>query len=121
MAYRGQTPADIGEKNSLKIVCPTLGEIYSAQGQFKKAIQVYETLIEKYPEDTEKYTQKINELKKKLKGTSNKEAAKLVGELIAERARAVKVEKVVFDRNGYLYHGRVKAFADAARKAGLEF
>jgi large subunit ribosomal protein L18 len=62
-----------------------------------------------------------NELKKKLKGTSNKEAAKLVGELIAERARAVKVEKVVFDRNGYLYHGRVKALAEGARGKGLIF
>ncbi|MCD6116013.1 tetratricopeptide repeat protein [bacterium] len=62
--------ADNGEKSSLKIVSPTLGEIYSAQGQFKKAIQVYEILIEKYPEDTEKYTQKINELKKKLEESS---------------------------------------------------
>ena len=62
--------AENGKKSSLKIVSPTLGEIYSAQGQFKKAIQVYEILIEKYPEDTEKYTQKINELKKKLEESS---------------------------------------------------
>jgi large subunit ribosomal protein L18 len=47
--------------------------------------------------------------------------AKLVGRLIAERARAVGVTKVVFDRGGYRYHGRVQALADAAREGGLEF
>lgn len=51
----------------------------------------------------------------------NVEAAKLVGKLIAERALVKGVKKVVFDRGGYLYHGRVKALADAAREAGLEF
>jgi len=51
----------------------------------------------------------------------NVEAAKAVGKLIAERAQAKGVKKVVFDRGGYLYHGRVKALADAAREAGLEF
>ena len=47
--------------------------------------------------------------------------AKLVGTAIAEKAKAAGIEKVVFDRNGYLYHGRVKALADAAREAGLTF
>ncbi len=61
------------------------------------------------------------ELKEKLKGTSNKEAAKAVGELIAQRAMAADVKQVVFDRNGYLYHGRVKALADGARGKGLIF
>lgn len=51
----------------------------------------------------------------------NIEAAKAVGKLIAERARAASVDKVVFDRNGFLYHGRVQALADAAREAGLDF
>jgi large subunit ribosomal protein L18 len=51
----------------------------------------------------------------------NVEAAKAVGKLIAERATAKGVKKVVFDRGGYLYHGRIKALADAAREAGLEF
>lgn len=51
----------------------------------------------------------------------NVEAARTVGKLIAERAQAVGVKKVVFDRGGYLYHGRIKALADAAREAGLEF
>ena len=47
--------------------------------------------------------------------------AKEVGKLIAERAKTKGISKVVFDRGGYLYHGRVKALADAAREAGLEF
>lgn len=47
--------------------------------------------------------------------------AKLVGKTIAEKARKAGVERVVFDRGGYLYHGRVKALADAAREAGLKF
>lgn len=51
----------------------------------------------------------------------NIEAARGVGRSIAERAQAAGVKRVVFDRGGYLYHGRVKALADAAREAGLEF
>ena len=49
------------------------------------------------------------------------EQAKMVGALVAEKAKAAGVEKVVFDRNGYLYHGRVQALADAAREGGLNF
>ena len=55
------------------------------------------------------------------KGSSNKEGAKRIGSLIAERAKAKGVAKVVFDRSGYRYHGRVKVFADAARENGLKF
>ncbi|HZQ90618.1 MAG TPA: 50S ribosomal protein L18 [Terriglobales bacterium] len=51
----------------------------------------------------------------------NVAAARAIGKLIAERAKAKGVEKVVFDRGGYLYHGRIKALADAAREAGLKF
>jgi large subunit ribosomal protein L18 len=54
-------------------------------------------------------------------GTGNIAAAKEVGRLVAERAKAAGVEKVVFDRGGNLYHGRIAALADAARKGGLEF
>jgi len=61
------------------------------------------------------------ELKGKLNGTGNKEAAKLVGELVAKRAIEKGIKAVVFDRGGYIYHGRVKELADAAREAGLEF
>jgi large subunit ribosomal protein L18 len=61
------------------------------------------------------------ETKKALNGGGNIPAAKNVGKIIAERAKAVGVSKVVFDRGGYKYHGRVKALADAAREAGLQF
>jgi large subunit ribosomal protein L18 len=51
----------------------------------------------------------------------NLEGAKLIGKAVAQRAKEKGISKVVFDRGGYLYHGRVKALADAAREAGLEF
>jgi large subunit ribosomal protein L18 len=54
-------------------------------------------------------------------GSGNKDSAAKVGRLVAERAKAAGVDKVVFDRGGFLYHGRVAALADAAREAGLEF
>ena len=57
----------------------------------------------------------------KLKTGGNVAAAKEVGKLVAERAIEKGIRRVVFDRGGYLYHGRIKALADAAREAGLEF
>lgn len=61
------------------------------------------------------------ELRGKLKGTGNVEAAREVGRLVAKRALEKGITKVVFDRNGFLYHGRVKAVAEGAREMGLEF
>ena len=57
----------------------------------------------------------------KIENGGNVEAAKKVGEAIAKKAVKTGITKVVFDRGGYLYHGRVQAFADAARENGLEF
>ena len=61
------------------------------------------------------------EVRGELEDTGNIEAAKAVGRAIAERAKAKGIGKVAFDRSGFMYHGRVKALADAAREAGLEF
>lgn len=87
-----------------------------------------------YRSNTEIYAQLINDLEgntllaassmdptlKSEKGTRI-EIAKKVGMAIAEKAKEAKIEAVVFDRNGYLYHGRVKALADGAREGGLQF
>ncbi|MEJ2245541.1 MAG: 50S ribosomal protein L18 [Acidobacteriota bacterium] len=61
------------------------------------------------------------EIRNDLKRTGNIEASKLLGKKIAERAKAKGIEMVVFDRGGYLYHGRIKAVAEAARESGLKF
>ena len=60
-------------------------------------------------------------IKSKIKKSTNKDAASEIGKIIAEKAKAKGIKKVFFDRGPYLYHGRIKALAEAARKAGLEF
>ncbi len=60
-------------------------------------------------------------LRQALKSTGDIEAAKVVGKAIAEKAKAIGITQVAFDRSGFKYHGRVKALADAARENGLEF
>ncbi len=64
---------------------------------------------------------KDKEVRKTLRSGANVAAAKVVGKVLAERARQAGIHRVVFDRGGYAYHGRVKALADAAREAGLKF
>ncbi len=61
------------------------------------------------------------DLRQSLGVTGNKDAATAVGKLIAERAKAAGIERVAFDRSGFRYHGRIKALAEAAREAGLNF
>jgi large subunit ribosomal protein L18 len=61
------------------------------------------------------------ELKDKLSFAGNRDAAREVGSLVAKKALDAGIKKVVFDRNGFLYHGRVRMLAEAAREAGLEF
>jgi large subunit ribosomal protein L18 len=60
-------------------------------------------------------------LRSDLDGKTKKEQATLVGKTVAERAKATGIETIVFDRGGYLYHGRIKALADGAREGGLKF
>ena len=61
------------------------------------------------------------ELRAKMKSGGSKKAAEIVGQRIAEKAKAAGIEKVAFDRSGFAFHGRVKALAEAAREAGLQF
>ncbi len=61
------------------------------------------------------------DVRKDLKNGGNKAAAAMIGKRIADRAKALGIETVAFDRSGYRYHGRVKALAEAAREAGLKF
>ena len=61
------------------------------------------------------------DIKAELEKTNNVDAASFVGKVIAERALALGIKQVVFDRGGYIYHGKVQALADAAREAGLAF
>jgi len=63
----------------------------------------------------------VSTLKLEVKSAGNREAARRVGELIAEICKEQKIEQVVFDRNGFLFHGRVKEVAEGARAAGLKF
>ncbi|MDH7571036.1 MAG: 50S ribosomal protein L18 [Armatimonadota bacterium] len=91
-------------------------------GVFRSSKHIYAQLID----DTQGRTlAAASTLEERLRSEgvkgANKEAAKKVGLLVAERAKERGVTKVVFDRGGYLYHGRVAALADGAREGGLEF
>ena len=87
---------------------------------FRSNSQIYAQIID---DETGKTLCSASSLDKELnlKNGSNIQAATEVGTLVAKRALALKIETVVFDRGGYLFHGRVKALADAARAAGLKF
>ncbi|HOA77959.1 MAG: 50S ribosomal protein L18 [Bacilli bacterium] len=87
---------------------------------FRSNAHIYAQIIDDEKSETLVSASSIDK-ELKLENGSNIEAAKQVGELIAKRALAKKIEKVVFDRGGYLYHGRVKALAESARAAGLKF
>lgn len=88
---------------------------------FRSNKQIYVQLID----DVENKTLvAVSSLAKEIAGkkdVNKTEQAKLVGKLAAEKSKDAGIKEVVFDRNGYLYHGRVKALADAAREAGLKF
>lgn len=89
---------------------------------FRSNIHIYAQVIDDVAQQTLAAASTLDsDLKGDLSSTSTREASAAVGQLIAKRAIAKGVEKVVFDRGGNLYHGRVKALAEAAREAGLEF
>ena len=89
---------------------------------FRSVKHIYVQLIDDYSRRTLVAASSIDkELKGKMSKGGNIEAAKTVGQLVARRAVDKGVKKIVFDRGGYLYHGRIKALADAAREGGLEF
>jgi len=86
---------------------------------FKSSQHIYGQLIN---DDQNKTILAVGDQELKLKAKLPKIAvAKEVGKLIAEEAKALKIEKVVFDRGGFKYHGRIKSLADGAREAGLKF
>ena len=89
---------------------------------FRSGRHIYAQLIDDSKGQTLAAASSLDkELKGKVKSSSTIEAAKSVGLLIAERAKKANIKEVVFDRGGYLFHGRVKALADAAREGGLAF
>ena len=89
---------------------------------FRSSKQIYAQIIDDVRGHTVAAASTLEtDLKGKLKTGSTVDAAKEVGKLVAERAVAAGVKQVIFDRSGYLYHGRVKALADAAREGGLDF
>ncbi|MBD2748748.1 MULTISPECIES: 50S ribosomal protein L18 [Microvirga] len=89
---------------------------------FRSSKQIYAQIIDDVRGHTVAAASTLEtDLKGKLKTGATVDAAKEVGKLVAERAVAAGVKQVIFDRSGYLYHGRVKALADAAREGGLDF
>ncbi|AUC59862.1 LSU ribosomal protein L18 RplR [Cyanobacterium sp. HL-69] len=89
---------------------------------FRSNQHIYAQLIDDVAQHTLASASTLDkELQEKLGSTSNRDASAEVGKLVAQRALSKGIEKVVFDRGGNLYHGRVKALADAARETGLNF
>lgn len=89
---------------------------------FRSSAHIYAQIIDDLKGATLAAASSLDKsLRRSLKSTSSIEAAKAVGKLLAERAKTAKVTAVVFDRGGRLYHGRIKALADASREGGLQF
>ncbi len=89
---------------------------------FRSSKQIYVQVIDDATGHTLAAASSLDkDLRARLKTGADKAAATEVGKLVAERAKAAGVTQVIFDRSGYLYHGRVKALAEAAREGGLDF
>lgn len=85
---------------------------------FRSANHIYAQLIN---DENKKVLVSANDIELKGKKANKVNLAKEVGKLIAEKGKKIKIEKVVFDRGGFLYHGRIKSLAEGAREAGLKF
>ncbi|GBU19711.1 MULTISPECIES: 50S ribosomal protein L18 [unclassified Methylobacterium] len=89
---------------------------------FRSSKQIYVQVIDDVQGKTLASASSLDKsLRESLKTGADVAAATAVGKLVAERAKAAGVSKVIFDRSGYIFHGRVKALADAAREGGLDF
>jgi large subunit ribosomal protein L18 len=89
---------------------------------FRSSKQIYAQIIDDQQGHTIAAASSIEKpMREALKSGANVEAARRVGKELAERAKKAGVDKVVFDRGGYMYHGRVKALAEGAREGGLDF
>jgi len=89
---------------------------------FRSAKHMYAQIVDDAAHQTILAVSTLDEkIMAELKGLKKTERAKKIGTAIAERCKAKGIDKVVFDRNGFIYHGRVSALADAAREAGLKF
>lgn len=89
---------------------------------FRSAKHIYAQLVDDSMGFTILTVSTLNkDVRDQVKGLKKTEAAKVVGKIVADKAKDKGVKRIVFDRNGFLYHGRVKALAEGAREAGLEF
>ncbi len=89
---------------------------------FRSNSQIYAQIIDDTSETTLVAASTLDKsLKGQLEGIPKKDAAKMVGKLVAQKALEKGIKKIVFDRGGYLYHGRIAALAEGAREGGLEF
>ena len=93
-----------------------------ALGIYRSLNHIYAQIIDDFKGETVAAASSLDKEIKNLKShKGKKKTAKLVGELLAKRALEKGIKKLVFDRSGYLYHGSIKALADATKEAGLEF
>ncbi len=112
---------EMREKRHLRIRQNVVGTLERPRlNVFRSNKQIYAQIIDDANHNTLVSASSLDK-ELALENGSSVEAAKLVGELVAKRALEKNIKKVVFDRGGYLYHGRVKALADGARSVGLEF
>ena len=118
------TPKKLFEKRKARVRTALRG---AANGKmrlsvFRSGKHIYAQIIDDVKGSTVASASTLDkEVRNELKKTSTVEAASFIGKLVAERAVKSGINEVVFDRGGYIYHGRVKALADAAREAGLKF